>query len=314
MSEIETPEINILDQCLSSIQSGKATVETCLAQFPEHAEALEPLLRMALQARSRLAPAPPKYAFVKNAKIRILNQLQIPEIKSGNRQGRDRKFAFLGLRPAYAFLSLVLVLGLLLSGISATTASASALPGDALYGLKRGIEETQLLFTFSAPGDAELLLQFTEERLEEAASLAEANRDAHIPAALEGYENLLERLIDLADTDEIAADTEILDKIQSGLDRHQEILQRVYEKAPPQARKGLENAMEQSTRGKSVIEKLKESGKPSDQAPGQEKKDENQSGPPEERGGGRPDDKTPKAKPKDKTPGPPDQSGGNPNK
>jgi len=306
MSEIETSEIKILDQCLSSIQSGEATFEACLAQYPEHAEILEPLLRMAIQARTMMAPAPPNDAFVKNAKIRILNQLQVPDKKPTIKQVRDRRFAFLGLRPAYALLSMVLVLGLLLSGIGATTASASALPGDALYGLKRGIEETQLVFTFNASGDAELLLQFTEERLQEAESLADANRDANIPEALEGYAILLERLIDLADTDEIAGDTETLDKIQSGLVHHQEILQRVYDKAPPQARKGLENAMERSSHGKSVIEKLKESGKPSDRAPGQDKKDENQPDPPEERGGGRPDDKTPKGKPKDKTPSPPD--------
>ena len=53
MSEIETPEINILDQCLSSRQAGKGSVETWQEQCHEHAEAIGPLLRMALQARSR---------------------------------------------------------------------------------------------------------------------------------------------------------------------------------------------------------------------------------------------------------------------
>lgn len=305
MNERESVEAKILDQCLSLLQSGNASIEACLAEYPEYSEVLEPLLRTAFNANSLMAPASPRAAFVRNSKIRILNQVEASNKTSANLKKGKKIIGFLSMRPAYALLSLALVLGLLLSGLGVTTASASALPGDALYGLKRGIEETQLIFTFSPSADAALLLQFTNERLEEAALLADTNRDADLPTALEGYESLLDRLIELADTEELAGDTETLDKIQFGLDHHQEVLASIYEKAPPQAKKGLENAMERSRQGMSKIEKIKEGGRPSDQAPGLEKKDENS---PDEHGGGRPDDKTPKGKPIDKTPGPPDQS------
>ena len=53
---------NILDVCLEDIQSGAATIEDCLARYPEHAPELEPLLEMAVFLE-RAAPPKPAPAF-----------------------------------------------------------------------------------------------------------------------------------------------------------------------------------------------------------------------------------------------------------
>jgi hypothetical protein len=72
----------------------------------------------------------------------------------------------------------------------------------------------------------------------------------------------------------------------------------VLENAPTSAHQGLENALERSNHGKTVIEYIQDGGNPSDLAPGQQK----------DKPGGKdkeePEDKNDKPHPKGKTPGP----------
>src|SRR3712207_535118 len=48
----------LLETCLAQIERGEATVESCLADHPEQAVRLEPLLRTALATRHVLVPGP----------------------------------------------------------------------------------------------------------------------------------------------------------------------------------------------------------------------------------------------------------------
>jgi hypothetical protein len=82
---------------------------------------------------------------------------------------RRRVLAVHVARPLAALTVLVVVLGLLLGG--AVFASRHALPGDALYGLKRASENVELA-TASGPVDkAQDLLGFAKTRASEAADL-----------------------------------------------------------------------------------------------------------------------------------------------
>ena len=76
------------------------------------------------------------------------------------------------LRPAYALASLaaVLVLGL---GTTTAFASAAALPGDALYPVKRGLEAAELALSRD---DAALTAAFADRRLAEIESLSALGR------------------------------------------------------------------------------------------------------------------------------------------
>ena len=47
----------ILHDCLEAVEAGQASVEDCLARYPQHAAQLEDLLRLSDQARS--VPLPP---------------------------------------------------------------------------------------------------------------------------------------------------------------------------------------------------------------------------------------------------------------
>src|SRR5262249_39443956 len=53
---------DLLDQCLTRIERGEATVESCLAALPDYAEALRPLLLTALPTRPVTPPPTPAAA------------------------------------------------------------------------------------------------------------------------------------------------------------------------------------------------------------------------------------------------------------
>jgi hypothetical protein len=77
----------------------------------------------------------------------------------------------------------VVATGLLVSlvgGVGAAAASTHALPGDALYGLKRGIESVELKFAHSDLGRGRELLDQANHRLSEAEALA-SSEDARSP-------------------------------------------------------------------------------------------------------------------------------------
>jgi len=184
-------------------------------------------------------------------------------------------------------------------------ASGGALPGDALYGVKRTIEEARLALTWTATGDAALLTQFIDGRLVETEALLAAGREDDIAVSLVGYEDMLARLIDLAGQTPISGGPGSLEHIQASLTRHIQTLQRVQVQVPPAAQEAISNAIDHSNHGQEVIEYVRSGGNPSDLAPGQLKKTPGQpEGPPEDRGREKEKDKTPKPKPKDETPEP----------
>jgi hypothetical protein len=175
-----------------------------------------------------------------------------------------------------------------------------------LYNVKLGIEDTRLAFSQGAASDAKLLIQFANRRIEEIEALADEKHVDDIEIALSGYDEILSQIIDLSEEDELANETETLDKIHFGLDHHQEVLQRILQRTQEQTSRaviqGLQNALEKSMHGKAVIETLRQGGSPSDLAPGQQDKEkENQGGPPEDHGRGNDPDRTP-GPPPSKTP------------
>ena len=78
----------------------------------------------------------------------------------------------------------------LIGAAGTAAASTQALPGDALYGLKRGIEDVQLALAGSDLGRGRELLDQARHRLAEAEALA-ASSDARSPETREGIDNAL---------------------------------------------------------------------------------------------------------------------------
>ncbi|MEE8122091.1 MAG: hypothetical protein V3T55_11210 [Anaerolineales bacterium] len=66
----------VIDECLTRVQAGDETVQSCVQAYPELKDVLEPLLALALRVNETLAPEKPDAQFVRNAKIRILNRVK----------------------------------------------------------------------------------------------------------------------------------------------------------------------------------------------------------------------------------------------
>jgi len=95
---------------------------------------------------------------------------------------RRARFSFQSmLRPALAAMA---ILVLVLAG--ATSAAASSLPGDPLYGLKRATENVRVALTFDDVARTALLSEITDRRLEELAEIAK-RRPSSAPTATQEY-------------------------------------------------------------------------------------------------------------------------------
>ena len=97
------------------------------------------------------------------------------------------------LRPAFAAAAILL---LVLAG--ATSAAASSLPGDPLYGLKRASEDVRLALTFDDVARTQLLSELTDRRLEELAEIAK-NRPSSAPTATQEYADAVNNFADALD-------------------------------------------------------------------------------------------------------------------
>ena len=107
---------NILEACLERMLTRGETVEQCLADYPEQAVELEPLLRTALFTRRALS-IKPRPEFRERARYQLRTALQEMEEK------RQRRFAFFSWQPQWV-TALVAVLVILLAS-SGTVAAAS---------------------------------------------------------------------------------------------------------------------------------------------------------------------------------------------
>jgi len=164
---------NILDRCLDLLQEGRS-IEQCLHLYPEVADDLEPLLRVAGELQ-RLPEAEPRPAALRTALLRagaalpsrsdVLDFSQDSGLRSSVRRSPVR-IAFRWAAAAAAVLVLTLGLG---------TASANSVPGDFLYPIKLATERVTFALTTSTDRRVELHLSFADSRLEELVRTAQAD-------------------------------------------------------------------------------------------------------------------------------------------
>lgn len=164
--------IRALDVCLRQMQSG-ASLEEAVGLFPQLADELRPLLESAQMAREvgdnvhipRAAQMRSRAAFLEEAQRRAHPN---PGIFS-------RLFTN---KLALASFSLILVL--LLGSLTTVAASAQALPGDPLYGVKLATERTRLLLTDNQNKKIKLEQSFDHRRVQEVEALILKSRSQQV--------------------------------------------------------------------------------------------------------------------------------------
>jgi len=154
-----------LIECLGALESGES-LEQALSRFPEDAERLRPLLSVAA-ALPRLRMEPSLEAKAASRKAFLAKAAAMP--------GATRPRRALLMRPLAAFASLAAAL-VVVAGVAVTT-SASAVPGDPLYGVKRAVESVLLSISSDR---VTLAAQFEQERIDEVEALLAAGREAEV--------------------------------------------------------------------------------------------------------------------------------------
>lgn len=175
----------LLDNCISQMRKGKI-IDECLADYPQYADQLKPLLQLAEQIEDLPLPNPSSEA-LSSALINIGKEMErnaatveisaaiVPSQQEVLRQKgfsapliKRKSFSFFNVfqKPKLAW-ALGTALILFFISLGATTLSANSVPGDILYPLKLVTEKIKFLLTFDSYGKAELRLNFSDERLNE---------------------------------------------------------------------------------------------------------------------------------------------------
>ena len=150
---------DVLEIWLQEIENG-ADMETVLARYPNLAGELRPILETSMKARtmSNVEPSPEA---IRRGRARVMQRAA--EMRESRVAPRKRVI------PAFQRLALSFSLAavLLLSSTGLLNASASALPGENLYPVKRTWEGVRLLLIFDKQARTLLEDQFEYERLHE---------------------------------------------------------------------------------------------------------------------------------------------------
>jgi hypothetical protein len=179
----------------------------------------------------------------------------IPAAAQGGRQNQTHarpkprfSWTFLQHRLAYSTILAILVITLVLfAGAGATVYAAQvALPGDALYSVKTGLEHTQVTLSRNAAQQAELHLSFAERRLVEIASLIADRRFGDISTATGEFESHVEEAINslqVVAAGDPAKAIALTARISSALSRYTEILQGMMTSVPDTVKPSIQKAL-----------------------------------------------------------------------
>jgi hypothetical protein len=177
---------SLLDECLNRIKSG-ADIEACLADYPDAADELRPLLRLAIKVRSLKEVPPRSSAAMATGRQRFLQQAAVMREEAETSplaSLREWWASLFQIGPAMArglATTLLVVLLLVASlGGGAWAVSAHSLPGDLFYPVKLAREQVQLWLTFDQMAKEELEEEIQTRRIQETKTLLEERRAVNV--------------------------------------------------------------------------------------------------------------------------------------
>ncbi len=199
----------LLAQCLDAVISGQMTLAECLERYPDVADELKPVLQAGLLT-ARLKKPEMAAGAVDALEARLRSAMDAPP---------SPPLRLIHLPPALGRLAAaaLIVAVLAFGGGGLVSASASSLPGDPLYGLKRLWEAIILaLSPLTGPLD-DLWLSVAEVRLDEVEALAAADRLT--PEALNDLYRAVAQAVLYADAASQARALQVLAEAREDLSR-----------------------------------------------------------------------------------------------
>lgn len=150
-------------------------------------------------------------------------------------------------------------LGQTVEELTAQLPAVKVIPGQTLYILKQIKEKIEIFTTYGAKNQAKLYLKFAETRLAEYKALRAAGKEKLAERALTMYvkelNQAIQKLEETKGREEPAID-ETVEKAIEVIQKHLQILNNIYAKAPEPAKQGLNRAIEASQHGYQVAKEI----------------------------------------------------------
>ena len=243
---------------------------------------IDPQLEAMLESLRQVPPRDPLAA--EAAKVRYLAELEQLELPTAQPWWRRLAGFLPGLQLSqeakvmtgtkmvvYAALALFLVVLMLTGGAVATAyAAQSALPGDALYFVKTGMENTRIRLAGDAAAQAQLHLEFAEERLDEIERLIDQKRYDDIAQATQALELNIQQAIEafqIASQGDPKLAADLAGRIAEALARYADALSVMLAQVPEAVRPQMERALSLSSSGRAVEGLVEFTGVVESQAP-----------------------------------------------
>jgi Domain of unknown function (DUF5667) len=241
----------VLAICLDALDGGQGVAEL-LRRYPNYAEELKPLLDAAVWFGGQAAALEPRAGFVKASRARLVQQIASPPAVTAT-SWLGRMSASLGSSwriALQAAVVLVMLVCLVVGSTGIAYASQNALPGDALYPVKLGLEQVELLVTLDPQADLRLHMQFSQLRIVEMQRLLALGRYEDLAIASANYRYHIRQALSLlrmlAAQDAAHAQASALE-VEVALTAQADTLGMLADIAPEAARAELE-AAEQAAR------------------------------------------------------------------
>jgi Domain of unknown function (DUF5667) len=242
-----------LEACLRAERNTPGSAEQIIARQPAAARVeLRQLFELAQQLEGSMAGIRPSAEFTRAARVRLMQRIgheHAGPVVLGPLPRRRRRHWKWIVRTSSGLLAAVLATAATL------TASASALPGDPLYGLKQAQEELSLRLAADDQARVLALLRTADARLDETARLLQQGRTSEALVTAQRYDQSVERattalVVSLAPSQQEAGQFEPLD---SRLGEQQQRLETMIQTAPEPARPDLREALATTSRGRELM-------------------------------------------------------------
>ncbi len=202
----------------TDIQGTAAALEQALRMAPEERHERARALRHAVGRHDITAWVSTQMAEFKRAESK-------PVLRPARAEGKRwnlLRAAF--ARRAFQFASAATAVSIFGFGVFAVSTSASALPGDWQYPIKRTVEDVRYTLTFSESGKKQLNIEFAETRVSEIQQLADKGRPIG-EGPLRDVTNQMDSLVGRLDNGQL--DVSDAQKVQELAQQQQDILKNV---------------------------------------------------------------------------------------
>ncbi|HNP69551.1 MAG TPA: DUF5667 domain-containing protein [Kouleothrix sp.] len=243
---------DVLDLTIARARRGES-IEACLADYPEQAAAIDPLLRLGTRLYTdTTVPLPPELvAWLPTGRrefMTIAEQLAPRQALARQRSAARRLTA---QRAAVA----VVVVGLMMGAVDSV--SAQSLPGDTLYPWKRAKENISLALVADPAERSQLLVEYANRRLDEFNNLVANGQTVDATLIAETLNSMLANVEDAIDANQQAPRASLRNEADTLVQQAQRAIQAAKTTLPNSAA-SLASAEQQASTLKQQIAALPE--------------------------------------------------------